>query len=884
MTHKVSGLDYEEDLALPMPKPHRSRGNSPEADAIFEDYQTPLENPPSLNEFPSREVSPSCESTTSTIPESKKRTKFQILKSKMSFKDLKKELPSDEVSDPIPVPVLGENTKPCLRRPLNSATNTPSIASTACTTKVRPTLNQIALTRKVSVSTKSTSSVNASATPSRIPLPPSITLSQGGVPLKTDGSQRRTSGRRPPSYSSNASQEEKVVTDSSLGTASPDTRESHQLDIVVISPSPEGASNTLSVPPYLGRPKYPVTGESPPHPDDLLEGSGKVKYIPRTWLDGPCPPTPSSLNGKDSVESTSTAKQYRSSSIPSRVPTLKERFEKASLPLEESANGPRRPMGLQVDEIVEMVRSIQRHADTGIEGMTKKLEELSTWITDQLNHHIQNITDLSRANSDLFNKQSQLSREMMSFQLAIRLEIGGMERHLNGFEMQLVDELQAEVQALAKSYEQLNIKTDALLQDPSKDEAKHFMEVQRMKNTEIEAEIAYLKGHAPHDSALLPPLTLPIMPDMSVLSTRSIEPLIKNIESTVKIAEEQARLKDIATNAGVLAIAATHPPMLPPPRPPMKVSTSGVKRLSPTNTDEGETKNRELCVSEDKPAGDLPRSTSLTKKGFLKNIMTSSPDQKESAHQKTGHGISDEPKKWSIFGFRRRHATPNGNIPGVDTNARSLSSLKPTKEQARSDNQKDKSSTGSSIPPRPSVPVQFAYETPKKDSISWKPLHPALRSAEPRRSSSLKRPKAARPRPPPVDLSSPLHRGRGLSPLSPAVEGYSTACSSAGSSALPTATSLLPPYSTVHGGKSSSSLPPIAQMCPLTPTTSSSADGVPLPSSDAEPTLVSVSETDTKASESDDNAEEQPLLAGDDTGTEWSYVSKTETRSHETTI
>jgi hypothetical protein len=543
-------------------------------------------------------------------------------------------------------------------------------------------------------------------------------------------------------------------------------------------------------------------------------------------------------------------------------------------------------MGLQVDEIVEMVRLIQRHADTGIESMTKKLEALSTWITNQLNHHIQTITDLSLANSDLFNKQSQLSREMMGLQLALRLEIGGMERHLNGFEMQLVDELHAEFRALAKSYEELDIKTDALLQDSSKDDAKHFIEVQRLKNTEIEAEIAYLKGHAPHDPALLPPPTLPVMPVMTISSTRSIEPLIRRIESTVKIAEKDARLKDIATNVGVLAIAATHPPMLPPPRAPMKTSTSGVKRLSPTNVDAGEARNRKLSVSEDKPAGDLLRSTSLTKKGFLKNIITSSPDQKESARQKTGHGIGEEPKKWSIFGFRRRHATPSGNTLNIVIKTRSLPPSIPSEEQARLNDQKEKSSTGSSTPPLPSVPVQFAHETPKKDNISWKPLHPALRSAEPRRSSSLKRPKAARPRPPPVDLSSPLHRGRGLPTSSPPAKLYPTASSSAGVSTLSTTHHQSPeyPYSTFNGGQSSSSLPPLAQVRPLTPTTSSSADGDPLPSSDAEPALVSVSQTETKTRESDDDVEEQPLLAGDDTGTEWSYVSKTETRGHETMI
>lgn len=869
MTRKVSGLDYEEDLALPMPKPHRSRGNSPEADAILEDYQTPLGSPPSLIEPPSRDVSPSCESTTSTVPESKKRSKFQILKAKMSFKDLK-ELPNDENTNPIPVPQLTENTKPRLRRPLNTATTMPSIASTASSTKVRSTLSQDSLTRKVSTSTKSAHFANASATKSRIPLPPSNALShvQGGVPLaKTDGIQRRVSGQRPPSYSSNANKEERAVMESSFGIASSDTSERHQLDIVVTRPSLEGPLNPSSVPPYLHRPRYPVTGESPPHPNDLLEGSGKVKYIPKTWLDGPCPPTPSPLNGKDSVDPT-TVKHYRSSSIPSRVPTLKERFEKATVSLEKSVNSPSHPMGLQVNEIVEMVRSIQRHAENGIEGMTKKLEELSTWITDQLNHHIQNITDFSRASPDFLNKQSQLSREMMGLQLAIRLEIGDMERHLNGFEMQLVDGLQAEVWALAKSYNELNIKTDALLQDSSKDEAKHFMEVQRMKNTDIEAEIAYLRGHALHDSTLLPPPTLPDIP--SVSSTRNVEPLIRKIESTVKIAEEQARIKDIATNAGVLAIAATHPPMLPPPRAPMKASTSGVKRVYPTNKEAGVARNRELGVKEDKPTGNLPRSASLTRKGFLKNITTSSPDQKEITPQKRGYGISDEPKKWSIFGFRRRRAAPSANTPSVGIKTRSLSPLKPAKEQARSDNQNDESSTGSSTPPLPSIPVQFPYEAPKKSNISWKPLHPALRSADSRRSSSLKRPKAARPRPrpPPVDVSSPFHRGGGLSASSPSVEAYPASCSSASGSALSTSVRLSPPYLTAHGGKISSSLSALAQVYPRTPTTSSSAGDVPLSGPDAETALVSVCETETKTNESDDDVEEQPLFACNDTGTE----------------
>jgi len=839
MPRMVSGLNYDEELALPMPKPRRSRGQTPEPDALFEDEEDQIDKS-CFSKESSCENSPTCE-TPSTTSECKKRSRLQILKSKLSFKDLKREIAKEEISSPIPLPHYHDSTKPCLRRHPPNALIPPLVASTACSTKARPKADPVKPFRPEGSSTMSASSVsNTSTTPSRIPLPPSNTLShEHGIMSSAKGpaGQRLSSGQRPPSYSSSASKSEKPessIIDTTAGTITPVSCESHAVDIRTVRSNLEDSSASVNVAHSCDDQfRYPAISESPPRPDDLLEGTGKVKYIPKAWLDTRLQPTaPSSQpNGKENPHILNKAGENRNGLFSSRVPTLKERFEKPKAPAESSTS---RGMAAQNEEIVAMVRSIQRHTDTGIKDLTQKLEELSTWINNQLNRHIQSITDLSRANSDLFSKQSEISREMMNFELAIRLEIGVMERHLNGFEMKLVGELQDEIRALAKSHEELNLKTDALIRGSSTDETRRFMEVQHMKNSEIEREIAFLKAHTLTDCSLpVPSLPIPMPSESSMCSTdpliKTTISLIKQSDSSIKSSESAGKLKSKPTTAdlGVLAIGATHPPMLPP-RTPIKASTSGIKRSPAAGASMGEANHRETNTGDSEPANLLPRSVSLNKKGLLKNLKSGSPDQ----GQPKGGNNGDEPKKWSLFNFRRRHAaiesSPRGNgkapLPSVQM---------PVKVQAEHlDNVKDRSSTGSSTPPLPAVPVQFK-QTHNIDRVS---IHPALRSIEMPNTISLKKRQMNRPRP--IDVSSAQR--------CPFALGTTT------------------------------------EACPFPPTTGSSDGGVLIPAADKESSSISVPETEVKVSESDEEwVEERPLLGGDDEESEWNSVRRPKTNGQD---
>lgn len=840
MPRMVSGLNYDEELALPMPKPRRSRGQTPEPDALFEDEEDQI-GKSCFSKESSCENSPTCE-TPSTTSGCKKRLKLQILKSKLSFKDLKREISKEEISSPIPLPHYHDSTKPCHRRHPPNALIPPLISFTACSTKARPKADPGRPFRPESSSTMSASSAsNTSSAPSRIPLPPSNTLSNAhGIMSSAKGpaGQRLSSSQRPPSYSSSASKSEKPessIIDTTAGIITPVSCENHAVDIRTVRSNLEDSSASVNVAHSCDDQfRYPAISESPPRPDDLFEGTGKVKYIPKAWLDTSLQPTASSSqpNGKENPHTLNKAGENRSRLFSSRVPTPKERFEKPKAPAESSTS---RGMAAQnEEEIIEMVRSIQRHADTGIKDLTQKLEELSTWINDQLNRHIQSITDLSRANTDLFFKQSEISRETMNFQLAIRLEIGVMERHLNGFEIKLVDELQDEIRALAKSYEELNLKTDALTRGFSTDETRRFMEVQHMKNSEIERKIAFLKAHTLTDCSLpVPSLPVPMPSESSMCRTdplvKTTISLVKQSDSSIKSSESASKFKSKPTIAdlGVLAIGATHPPMLPP-RTPIKDSTSGIKRLPAVGASMGDVNHRETKAGEREPATLLPRSLSLNNKGLLKNLKSGSPDQ----GQPKGGNNGNEPKKWSLFNFRRRHVAIESSPRGTGK-APLLSVQMPIKVHAEHlDNVKDRSSTGSSTPPLPAVPVQFK----QTHNIDRVPIHPALRSIEMPNTILLKRRQMDRPQP--IDVSSAQRCPLALSKTTEA--------------------------------------------CPFPPRTGSSDGGVLIPAADKESSSISVPETEVKVSESDEEwVEERPLLGRDDEESEWNSIRKPKTNGQD---
>ncbi|KAJ5098058.1 hypothetical protein N7532_005059 [Penicillium argentinense] len=169
MPRKVTDLDYDEELALPMPKPHPRRATKPENEAPKRYVHAP---PTLYGEFPKAEQDalqgyPDSDETISPTHEGKKRSKFELLKSKLSFKDLRKESVKDETPMSEPLAQSTENTKSQGRRPLNTTPTLPDMP------KIKPKTQ-----RKASVSSGRSSSstsrgLNIDAGSAGSPLPPS---------------------------------------------------------------------------------------------------------------------------------------------------------------------------------------------------------------------------------------------------------------------------------------------------------------------------------------------------------------------------------------------------------------------------------------------------------------------------------------------------------------------------------------------------------------------------------------------------------------------------------------------------------------------------------------------------------------------------------------
>ncbi|KAJ5537155.1 hypothetical protein N7513_010341 [Penicillium frequentans] len=464
---------------------------------------------------------------------------------------------------------------------------------------------------------------------------------------------------------------------------------------ISVTPARKPSSpNTLSVP------KHPVTKDSPPNLGDLTEGEEKVKYHPKTWVDGSyrrisdgdnqgsiqTPPPTVYAKGESPV-----------ASLSSYLPSFKERLDKMDLSLEEtsSGEGQGRSTAHQIDDILGMIKSIQRRVDGGIANMNKKLEDLCAWIGDQLQNQITSNGDLSRANSDLFSKQCQISREMMKFQLDIRLEIGTMERRLSAFENNIIDKLQTEVRSLARSYEELNNKTEVMISKHSFNDNQSFIELQVQKNTEIEREIAYLKScqgsSISKDVAPFAPAR--VTPQQSFSSNDSSEPLIK---PAVLVPPTSP---DVCTTPRHLA-TPNHVPVTP------KRIHSAPKEVHATSRDVSTTPVRPRVVSmvENKTSSLLPRSVSLTGKGIIKgikDIASSTSDTKESKDKTHLNKAKshDESKKWYLFSMRtRRREDGTSNSSGSKFQWSRRSKDIPNNEEEAT------ISSRSSTPPVPAIP------------------------------------------------------------------------------------------------------------------------------------------------------------------------------------
>ncbi|KAJ5648088.1 hypothetical protein N7490_004460 [Penicillium lividum] len=660
----MSSLDYDEELALPMPKPRHMRIDWDNISNPFED-DTERSNV-MKKRFPTDPIVPTVHATPEPVslpdgPDSKKKSRFEMIKSKLSFKDLRKEINKEDPALHSPMPphhVLNESSIATLT----------SNEGTKMKAKMQPP-----------TMVRSTTSKTLHHSNKKLPLPSSGTFSNVKVPKTTivrEGSRRVSSmGDGPPSSTSPFDM--KVISTPGHSTLTPVAPERRRPAVAIPTSTSTRKPlllNTASVP------KDPVPDDFSPNLRDLTEGDGKVKYLPKTWLDGSFRPV---SDGNPQTLPILPPTFYSDSDSPveshhSYLPSLTERLDKLDLSHKNSlSEGQNCSTPIQIDEILDMVNSIQRKVDGGAISMNRKLEELYAWIGDQLQHQIQNSGDLSRTNSDLASKQSQISREMMKFQLDIRLDIGTMERRLNIFENRIVDEMQHEVRSLARSFDELKRKTETIIEKHSLNHNQSFINKQVLKNMEIEREIAFLKAHQ-QNSSLQQEIgsfaTKRVTPQQSFSSNDSCEPLIKPALRVHPSSPEAAlSLSENAptTPKQILAIPrrtlATPKNIHTTPEESTTTKESTPKGVTTTPKDirlNSGCHPQVLSMVENKAGGLLPRSVSITGKQFMKGIKDIAsivPDTNTDLGKIKSH---EESKKWNIFGIRSRHHQDSSSSGG----------------------------------------------------------------------------------------------------------------------------------------------------------------------------------------------------------------------------
>jgi hypothetical protein len=393
---------------------------------------------------------------------------------------------------------------------------------------------------------------------------------------------------------------------------------------------------------------------------------------------------------------------------------------------------------MQVDDLVDMVRSIQKQNDTGMNNVTNRLDELSNWISDQLQNQVNSISDLARTKADLCSKQFDISKEMMRFQMEVRLEIGVLERRVNNFELKVMDEVQAEIRSLARSYEDLNRRTENLITKFSSDDLHKFIECQRRKTEEIQKEVTYLKAQndqvkldetqqeqiircvkAQLEAAKCAPPAYPVTPTKIEILTELAS--VKN-DLGIPLGQQTA-----TPNSSMDVHCCSESTIRSTPPLMHDLDLDRTLPLPPTPASIGDTlaaRTPVSAVQEPKSSATFPRSMSMTQKGFLTGAKDSVSKAFEGKEKPLEKARSNEGKKWSVFGFRRRR---DGHEGSATTGKHSRSSIRRPEGTLLLDAGNSRSRSSTPTPPIPPIPRDVFKSAQEANSLST--IHPALRAA-----------------------------------------------------------------------------------------------------------------------------------------------------------
>ncbi|OOQ88450.1 hypothetical protein PEBR_12192 [Penicillium brasilianum] len=713
MTRKRSGLDYDGELALPMPKPHiRGENANDENSAKGAELPRPSSHPRLLKKRSVPDAAACARATPelTTSADGKKMTRLEAIKSKFSFKDLRREATKGDNTATTfpPMPSIEKVTIP------------PRSTTSSGTTGLTPSVYTPTPGQNIKVSapplTSPVSPSQHNSAPSRISLAPSGTYAhaQGSMTARSF-----LAGQRVDSWGQGTTIAERVETKVVPTTATkgsiPDPRERPKLNSLESRSVPDARTRSPLAPAFPAS-DYAPTGGSPPKLSDLTEGSGKVKYLPRGWLESSSPSTPSP-----------TARYMRPAQAPYQevtTPTsdplpyfmlgFEERLETINLSLDKPTPPEMKDLDTATHtEVVDMILAIQQKADTGISSLARELKELSQWIKDQLKPQVTSVRDLQRTNAQLDSRQKEISQNMRKLKLDLEVKMGVMDQRLGIIESRLgqgteqrftpveskheqetdqyasiVDntrweDLNSELHKIALSMQDLTQRTEDAIErwTANSDKAAKLMKNQDAHILKMEKEIAELVKKQANQAKSLPSPSL-AQRFVSQSTTASTEPLIKQPEF---------------------------------PLPPMRVSP--LPRIP--------SRQREMPPAKNETGSFITRSISM-KKGLAK-VASNSPESQSKIRERLGsaeHSKSkvagtEETKKRNIFGFRRRDTKSEDPENGS-------SKLSWLPRRSRDGRSSDNASSRSVTPPPP-IP-RNVLQNIENNIQAASQIHPAFRN------------------------------------------------------------------------------------------------------------------------------------------------------------
>ncbi|KAJ5488648.1 hypothetical protein N7539_003538 [Penicillium diatomitis] len=395
-----SSLDYDRELAIPMPKPPQRRYNTSEKSG-------PSPNPAPFSHLrkgslpeavvPNKQV----DNIYATV--GKKRSRLQTLKSKLSFKDLHKEATTrDQVVPPLPSGLSSEKHDA-------SKVSVPGSPAAPATCE-SPRIQDGTANSRLS-------------TPSSVP----------GAKVDLNNDNEKPAVGPIPRLRPKAS----------------------------TSPSSPGLSTPEGLPPKskTSLSGSSAEGDTPPTHGDRSNGSSRFKYLPRLWPDNSMPSTPSPapraihpahrLLGAGLTSSPLSKTVSQGDESPGEIePLLLESTEI----LETGDLSP------YAAEFAKIVRAIQGQTDIKINKLSVTVSELSKWVHDQLDARAADIEDIKRTNAELLSRMSAVQEGLRKSRLSAELDLAKTTQRVKHLEERFAIADREDIEPLKKTAKGLNEK------------------------------------------------------------------------------------------------------------------------------------------------------------------------------------------------------------------------------------------------------------------------------------------------------------------------------------------------------------------------------------------------------------------------------------------